>query len=225
MNISVIVPVHNEEDNIRPLVERLRAALARPYEIVFVDDGSTDKTAERLKEWARPEIKIVRFPRRRGQSAAVLAGLQNASFDTVVFMDGDMQVDPADIPPLLNLLRDGTDYVVGWRKSRQDSFLKKISSRFANSVRRFVLADPFMDINGGLCVLRKKCVDSRDYFEGIHRFWPFIAAQKGFSVRQVEISHYPRHSGRSKYGLWNRIFKATSDLIRIRMQYGKMKTL
>jgi len=214
--ISVVIPVYNEENNLVPLYEKIKKVLTdlnRDYEIIFVDDGSKDKSGEVLRKIVDkdPYVKVVRLKRNYGQTFALDAGFRNASGEIIISIDADLQNDPQDIPLLLKELED-SDVVCGWRRKRKDSFLKKISSFFANSIRRFVLKDNIIDIGCTLRAYRREALEKIKLFNGMHRFLPILIAWEGFRIKQIEVRHHPRFSGKSKYGFYKRLTKSFFDL-------------
>ncbi|MGE4357938.1 MAG: glycosyltransferase family 2 protein [Candidatus Omnitrophota bacterium] len=216
MEISVVIPVYNEEKNLSPLYERLKSilvSLGKEYEIIFVDDGSQDGSFAILKDIKDkdPRVRIIRFRKNYGQSFALDAGLRNAKGEIIVSMDADLQNDPGDIPLLLKELED-CDVVCGWREKRYDSFLKKVSSWIANSLRRLVLKDKIMDIGCTLRAYRRRAIENLKLFNGLHRFLPLLIEYDGFKVKQVAVSHHPRFSGKSKYKFFRRLIKPFLDL-------------
>lgn len=217
--ISVVVPVFNEAENMSILQQELRDALGdHDYEIVFVDDGSTDGTAHKIdKNDAR--MRVVRFEKNAGQSAATYAGLQSARGDIVVLIDGDLQTDAADIPKLLEALNDDVDLVCGYRVGRQDSWLKKIQSRIANYVRSRFTKDGVRDTGCGMKAMRRECVRAIVPFKGMHRFVPALVKGAGYRLVEVPVRHRPRRFGESKYGrhgFKNRAGRATIDMFGVR---------
>jgi len=218
--LSVVVPVHDEAPNLEPLLGEIRSALdpaGVPYEVIIVDDGSADGTAERLAELARahPMIRPVRLPSRRGQTAAFLAGFREARGEVLVTLDGDLQNDPADIPLLLDRL-PGSDAVVGVRVGRKDVWLRRSSSRVANAVRNLVTGEAVADTGCSLRAFRRGCAAAVPPSDGMHRFVPTLLRIAGFGVVEVPVRHRPRVAGRTKYGVWNRVFRASYDLLVIR---------
>ncbi len=225
--LSVVVPLKDERENVRPLFERIRAALdsgrCGPWELVLVDDGSTDGTFAELAALASAEdrVKVVRLRRNFGQSAATQAGLDAATGDVIVTMDGDLQNDPADIGTLL-AYTEKYDLVCGWRTERHDSLTRKISSRVANAVRSAVTGDHVHDTGCSLKVFRREVVDRLQLFVGMHRFFPALALMHGFTVTEVPVRHHPRMHGISKYGVGNRLFKGLYDLLAIRWMQDRV---
>jgi len=213
--ISVIVPLFNEEESIGILQAELRNALrGLEYEIIFVDDGSVDRTAERI-EPAR-NIRVIRFEKNSGQSAAIHAGLTAACGATVVIIDGDLQNDPADIPKLLAEISRGADLVCGYRVKRRDTLVKRATSRIANAVRSRYTKDGVRDTGCTLKAMRRECVTALFPFKGMHRFIPALVKAAGYQLVEVPVNHRPRRFGESKYGLGNRALRATVDMFGVR---------
>jgi dolichol-phosphate mannosyltransferase len=213
--LSVVVPLYNEEANLPILQEELRVALSGlDYEILFVDDGSIDRTAERIE--AAPNIRLIRFEKNCGQSAAIYAGLVAARGATVVIIDGDLQNDPADIPRLLAEITHGVDLVCGYRLKRQDTVVKRLTSRIANTVRSRYTKDGVRDTGCTLKAMRRECVSALFPFKGMHRFIPALVKAAGYRLVEIPVSHRPRRFGQSKYGLSNRALRATIDMFGVR---------
>ncbi|HEY6207372.1 MAG TPA: glycosyltransferase family 2 protein [Chthoniobacterales bacterium] len=213
--LSVVVPIFNEEKNMSILQEELRAALAgRDYEVIFVDDGSTDGTAERIE--SAPNVRVVRFERNTGQSAAIYAGLQAAKGAIAVLIDGDLQNDPADIPKLLAEIARGADLVCGYREKRRDTLGKRLTSRVANFVRSRFVKDYVRDTGCTLKAMRRDCIAALVPFKGMHRFIPALIRAAGYRLVEVPVHHRPRRFGESKYGLGNRAVRATIDMFGVR---------
>jgi glycosyltransferase involved in cell wall biosynthesis len=213
--ISVVVPLFNEEESIGILQAELRNTLrGLEYEIIFVDDGSLDRTAERI-EPAR-NIRVIRFEKNSGQSAAIHAGLTTACGATVVIIDGDLQNDPADIPKLLAEISRGADLVCGYRVKRQDTLVKRATSRIANAVRSRYTKDGVRDTGCTLKAMRRECVTALFPFKGMHRFIPALVKAAGYQLVEVPVNHRPRRFGESKYGLGNRALRATIDMFGVR---------
>jgi glycosyltransferase involved in cell wall biosynthesis len=221
-NLSVVIPVYNEVDNVIPLHEELSAVLgAQPlrYELIFVDDGSTDGTAAKLRQIqdADPGHVLVAFLRRNcGQTAALSAALDLARGTVLVPMDGDRQNDPADIPRLLQRLDQGFDVVSGWRRNRRDTFLtRKVPSWIANRVVSRISDVPLHDFGCTLKAYRRRVLEGVRLYGEMHRFIPIFAAWQGAKVTEMVVNHRPRTAGRTKYGL-GRTFHVVLDLILIR---------
>jgi dolichol-phosphate mannosyltransferase len=213
--ISVIVPLFNEEENMSILQSELRAALAgRDYEIVFVDDGSNDGTRERIE--TASNVRVIRFAKNTGQSAAMYAGLQAARGAIAVLLDGDLQNDPADIPRLLDEISRGADLVCGYRAERKDTLVKRLTSRIANFVRSRFTKDYVRDTGCTLKAMRRECIATLVPFKGMHRFIPALVQGAGYRLVEVPVHHRPRRFGQSKYGLGNRAVRATIDMFGVR---------
>jgi glycosyltransferase involved in cell wall biosynthesis len=213
--VSVIVPLFNEEASMPILQSELRAALGDlDHEIIFVDDGSIDRTVERIENAAN--VRVVRFARNAGQSAAIYAGLQAARGPTAVLIDGDLQNDPADIPKLLAEISRGADLVCGYRAQRKDTLVKRLTSRVANFVRSRFTKDGVRDTGCTLKAMRRECIGALVPFKGMHRFIPALIKAAGYRLVEIPINHRPRRFGRSKYGLGNRALRATIDMFGVR---------
>ncbi|MBN9299566.1 MAG: glycosyltransferase family 2 protein [Filimonas sp.] len=213
--LSVVITVMNEEDNIRPLVEAIRNALsALDYEIIFVDDGSTDATRKRIKEIIDDRIVLVELRKNYGQSTAMAAGIDHSSGKYIALLDGDLQNDPSDIPFMLNLLKtEDWDVVAGNRKKRKDGvFLRKIPSKIANAIIRYMTKVYIQDYGCTLKVFKREIAEDLGLYGELHRFIPVLAAMQGARITQVDVKHHPRQFGTSKYGL-GRTFRVMSDLV------------
>lgn len=213
--VSVVVPLYNEEENLPILQRELRTALnGLDYEIIFVDDGSVDRTAERIE--TAPNIRLIRFEKNAGQSAAIYAGLTAARGATAVIIDGDLQNDPADIPRLLAEITQGADLVCGYRLKRRDTMVKRVTSRIANTVRSRYTKDGVRDTGCTLKAMRRECVSTLFPFKGMHRFIPALVKAAGYRLVEVPVNHRSRRFGQSKYGLGNRALRATIDMFGVR---------
>jgi len=213
--LSVVVPLYNEEMNLPILQEELRVALrGLDYEIIFVDDGSVDGTVERIE--TAPNIRLIRFEKNSGQSAAIYAGLTAARGATVVILDGDLQNDPADIPKLLAEIARGADLVCGYRIKRRDTVAKRLTSRIANEVRSRYTKDGVRDTGCTLKAMQRECVSALFPFKGMHRFIPALVKAAGYCLVEIPVNHRPRRFGQSKYGLGNRALRATIDMFGVR---------
>lgn len=215
--ISAVLPCYNEAENIEPLIQQLRSAiepLGRSYELIFVDDASSDETAETLRRLAAttPSLRVLRHRRNFGQSAAIMTGYEAARGHYVFTMDSDLQNDPADIPRLLARLEAGADCVCGVRKRRHDSRIKKISSRIANSVRQWALKDGIHDAGCTMRGIRREALRQLIGFRALHRFLPTILKLHGYRVEEIEVNHRPRLHGVSKYGTLDRLFVGIADI-------------
>ena len=213
--VSVVAPLFNEEESISILQQELSVALKGvDYEIIFVDDGSIDRTADRIE--AAPNIRLIRFEKNAGQSAAIYAGVMAARGATLVLIDGDLQNDPADIPRLLAEIARGADLVCGYRAQRRDTRVKRLTSRIANAVRSRFTKDGVRDTGCTLKAMRHECVSALVPFKGMHRFIPALVKGAGFGLVEIPVNHRLRRFGRSKYGLGNRALRATIDMFGVR---------
>jgi glycosyltransferase involved in cell wall biosynthesis len=226
-DVSIVIPVFEEEDNVAPLCEAIRSALEgwdRSWEVVVVDDGSRDRTPERLREEARadPRVRVLRLARNRGQTLAMAAGFARSRGSVVVSLDGDLQNDPRDIPALVTHLEQGFDVVCGWRKARQDAWLSRtLPSKIANRLIAGLTRIPIHDNGCSLKAYRADVIRSLDLYSEMHRFLPALASMTGARIAEVVVRHHPRTRGRSKYGI-ARTFRVLSDLVVIKMitQFG-----
>ena len=218
--LSVVIPAFNEEPNVeacyRELVEVLEL-LGHPFEVVVVDDGSTDRTPEILRALAAadPRLRLVRFRRNAGQTAALDAGFHTARGPVVVTMDADLQNDPRDIPALLAAL-ESAYAACGWRVDRRDRWTKRIASRIANRVRRRFTGDGVHDTGCTLKAFRRTALDRLKLYRGMHRFLPALLIMERFRVVEVPVRHRPRRAGTSKYGNWGRLWVGLTDLWAVR---------
>ncbi|MFC1644664.1 glycosyltransferase family 2 protein [Patescibacteria group bacterium] len=213
--ISIVVPLFNEEDNVLGLHNKILDACqktGKSFEIVFVDDGSTDKTYDQCLK-LKP-LKLIRFRRNFGQTAAFDAGIKSSIGEVVVTMDGDLQNDPDDISLLLEKIEEGFDVVSGWRWERKDPLSKKIFSRGADKLRKIFMEDSIHDSGCSLKAYKSECFDDLDLYGEMHRFIPALLEMQGFSVAEVKVSHHPRIYGVSKYN-WKRAMKGLVDMIAI----------
>ena len=222
--ISVVVPIKDERDNLLALTGQLLKVLqsreesnASPFEIIYVDDGSTDGSSQILDQLAaeHPAVTVMHFDRNHGQSAGFDAGFKRSNGVLVVTMDGDLQNDPEDIGTLLPYARE-YDLVCGWRTERHDTLMRKISSRVANAVRNAVTGDRIHDTGCSLKIFRRCVIERLQLFNGMHRFFPALALMHGFTVIEVPVRHHPRMHGISKYGVGNRLFRGLYDLMAVR---------
>lgn len=218
---SIIVPVFNEQDNVLPLLHEVTAAMrdaTAPWELVFVDDGSTDATWQRIAEAHRQDGRVrgVRHTRNAGQSAAVWTGFQQTTSPVLATLDGDLQNDPAELPRLLAMLAE-VDFVCGDRTAnRRDSAVRRWSSAIARWARTRALGHEFRDTGCALRVFKRACLSGVPGFNGLHRFLPILVAGAGWTTREVPVNHRPRLAGVSKYGVWNRVWRGLYDLIGVR---------
>lgn len=213
--LSVVITVRDEQDNIQPLLESVRAALKDlDYEVVLVDDGSTDKTKQQILQNADERTVLVELRKNYGQSTAMTAGIDYSHGKYIALLDGDLQNDPADIPFMLDLLKkEDWDVVAGNRKDRKDGFiLRKIPSRIANSLIRRMTGVYIKDYGCTLKIFRREIAEEMGLYGELHRFIPVLAKMQGAKITQVDVKHHPRIHGKSKYGI-NRTFKVMSDLV------------
>lgn len=217
--ISIVIPVYNEEENLKPLFDGIISAiqpLGKSYEVIFIDDASTDKSLEVLKELADKFacLHIIKFAQNSGQSAAFDAGFKHAQGEIVVTLDADLQYDPRDIPNLLEKIKI-CDVVCGWRKNRQDPWLKLISTKIANSVRNKISGESIKDTGCSLKAFKKTFLINLKMYKGMHRFLPTLLKMQGAKVCEVEVKHFPRKFGRSKYNIRNRLWGSFLDLLAV----------
>ncbi|MGA8182179.1 MAG: glycosyltransferase family 2 protein [Terriglobia bacterium] len=215
-SLSIVIPVYNEEGNIGSLVARLKEAMSGwegSIEILFVDDGSNDRTLELMKEAQAGDarVRIVHFHRNMGQTAAMAAGFRLACGEAIVTIDADLQNDPMEIP-LLAAMLSNWDVVCGVRTRRKDTLWKRISSRIGNGFRNWVTADNIIDTGCTLKAYRRECLDGLELYKGMHRFLPTLIKMRGYRVTQVPVSHHPRLAGETKYGTWGRLVKGLQDV-------------
>jgi dolichol-phosphate mannosyltransferase len=223
MRLSVVIPVCDEAENVEPLARETQAALSSltPFEIIFVDDGSTDGTAaavQAAREKGIPEIRLIQHAERCGQSAAVHTGVRAARAEWIATLDGDGQNDPADIPRLLQALESqrAVKLVMGNRTTRKDTWLRRISSRIANGVRGRMLKDGTPDTGCGIKLMHRATFLELPYFNHMHRFLPALFQRAGAPAISVPVRHRPRTRGRSKYGVSNRLWVGIVDLFGVR---------
>jgi len=215
-----VIPAYNERENLAPLHSELTAvmhSLPGAYEILFVDDGSTDGSAGVLRQMRAedPRVRVLTFARNAGQSAAMDAGFKDARGDVVVTLDADLQNDPADIPRLIEAL-EGWDAVVGVRRERQDNLVRRVSSRVANYVRNRLSDETITDTGCSLKAFRRAALSRLVLYDGLHRFLPTLLKMEGFRVREIPVGHRPRRHGDSKYGIGNRLLPSFMDLLAVR---------
>jgi len=214
--ISIVVPVYNEEGNVANLHQEVKQVMEKSeyeYEIIFIDDGSTDSTLAELK--TLQPVKIIRFRRNFGQTAALDVGIKTAKGELIVTLDGDGQNDPADIPALIQKLeRDKLDVVSGWRKNRQDNLSKKLCSWMAARLRKKLINDGIHDSGCTLKAYRAECFRNVDLTGEMHRFIPGVLKIKGFKIGEIEVNHRPRTNGHTKYN-WKRGLKGILDMISV----------
>lgn len=221
VDVSIVVPLYNEEGNVRELYLELCSVLisnSYSYEILFINDGSTDRTQELIGEISEndPHVVVVNFRRNFGQTAAMSAGFDYSRGEIIVTLDGDLQNDPADIPLLLEKINEGYDVVAGWRHKRQDPFLnRRLPSMIANTVISSITGVKLHDYGCTLKAFRKEVADNVNLYGEMHRFIPAIASAIGISIAEVKVNHRPRRRGKSKYGI-SRTFRVILDLITVK---------
>ncbi len=220
IEISVVVPVFNEEKNLPILISKLIQVLnplGLSYEMIFVDDGSSDGSRALLREMATqyPSLHVIGLKRNRGLSTALIAGLREARGKKIVTLDSDLQNDPEDIPRLLEYLNQ-YDMATGWRQKRDDPWLKRVSSKIANDVRNHLSGEEIKDSACTLRAFKRECIQDLIAFNGMHRFFSTLAKMKGYRIIEVPVMHHPRKYGQSKYNIRNRAFRAFIDLLGVR---------
>src|SRR5687767_6813188 len=224
--LSLVIPAYNEQESVDVLLQRVAAALAqigRPFEVIIVDDGSTDDTPRLLAEGMRtlPWLRVLRMAKNGGQSAAFEAGFEAARGEVIATIDADLQNDPEEIPRLLPML-DGAngqprvDMVTGWRKDRQDTPFRRWQSRQANRIRNWISQETVNDSASSLKLYRAHAIKGLKLFNGAHRFFPTLVKMRGYTVREEPVKHSHRYAGTAKYGFRNRAFVAFVDLLGVR---------
>ena len=226
IELSVVIPTYNEEANVFLLYKQITevmTSMKKPYEIIFIDDGSRDRTLPNLKSIKEKDshVKIIVFRSNFGQTAALDAGFKNAKGKVLFAMDADLQNDPKDIPRLLKKLNEGYDCVSGWRFDRKDSFSKKIVSVFANILRKYLTKDNIHDSGCTLKAYRKECFNDLTLFGEMHRYIPALLKWRGFKIGELKVHHHARKFGKTKYGML-RVFRGFLDLLVVKfwMQYS-----
>ena len=218
LELSVVIPVKNEAENIAPLVAEIHAALDAvvPFEIVYVDDGSTDDTVQRIRALQQTDtaLRLIRHQKSCGQSTAVRSGVKSARGRWIATLDGDGQNDPADIPTIWQLIHEGgtAQLYAGWRAKRKDTVVKRVSSRLANRIRAGLLGDATPDTGCGLKLFERSTFLELPYFDHMHRFLPALVLRAGGTVQSVKVNHRPRERGKSNYGTFDRLWVGISDL-------------
>lgn len=231
IDLSLVAPVYEEEDNLEPLFEMVSKGLETSklrWELVLVDDGSSDDSWNRIVRLGDtdPRVRGVRFRENRGQSAAMATGIAAAHGTLIATLDADLQNDPADLPRMVSeLQRREVDVIVGYRAKRKDDAIRRLSSKLANRVRNGLTGDTIRDTGCSLKVFTRAAAASIPWFDGMHRFLPTVLRYQGFEVDEVPVDHHPRQFGLSKYGVWNRAFRAGRDLFAIRWMKARMLTV
>lgn len=223
--LSLVSPVYDEEENLPRLYESIVAVFGSgdDWELLLVDDGSKDNSADVIRSLAAKDARVVGvfFARNCGQTAALGTGIQLARGELIATLDADLQVDPADLPGMIELLGDN-DAVVGYRQKRNDNWLRRISSRIANRIRNWISRDQIIDTGCSLKLFRASAIRVIPLFEGLHRFFPTLLRYHGFKVLEAPVSHRPREAGVSKYGVMNRAWVGFKDLLAVRWMHGRM---
>jgi glycosyltransferase involved in cell wall biosynthesis len=219
-DISVVVPVYNEEENLPvliPQIVKVLKALGKTYEMIFVDDGSKDHSRRLLKEMVLqyPQMRILGFKKNCGETAAGAAGLKEARGGIVITIDADLQNDPEDIPRMLDYLKE-YDMVTGWRQKREDSWVKRITSKIANGIRNSLSGEEIQDSGCTFRAYKRECLQEIKLYKGMHRFLPTLVKMEGYRVIEIPIAHHPRKFGVSKYTTWNRMWRAFIDLLAVK---------
>ena len=219
IDISIVAPVYNEEENLPALASQLVGVLrplGKSYEMIFVDDGSKDRSRQVLKEMVSkyPQLRVLGFKYNCGESAALYAGLREARGDIIITLDADLQNDPKNIPAMLEYLKE-YDMVTGWRQKREDSWLKRQTSKIANRIRNKLTGESIQDSACTLRAYRRECLRDLKMYKGMHRFMPTLVKMEGFRVIEIPVGHRPRQFGVSKYTTWNRIGCTLIDLLAV----------
>lgn len=223
IELSIVIPIYNEEENIVPLAGEILNAMKefdKPYEIVLVDDGSRDGTLKLMKQAHKeyPEIvQYISFTENNGQTAAFIAGFRASRGRLVATLDGDRQNDPKDLPGMIERLNNGdVDMVNGIRKKRQDNWIRKLSSKIGNGFRNWLTREQVSDVGCSIRVMKRECVAEIPCFNGLHRFFPTLVRMKGFRITEMPVNHRERTLGVSKYGVLNRAFVGFHDTLAVR---------
>lgn len=223
MQVSVITTAYNEEKNIIPLHERIKKAMnGIDYEVIAVDDGSTDNTYNELREIKDRRFKITRLPEHRGQCFALYEGIKKSRGEIIATLDADLQNEPGDIPGMVKELEKGYDCVCGWRYDRKDCFAKKISSKMGNIINNMLMDLNLHDDTCSVKVFKRHCVTRVRYFENFHRFIPVMMKLQGFRIKECRVRHYPRIYGVSKYGTRNRIFGNLKTIFMVKLKHKEL---
>lgn len=225
LELSLVAPVFDERDNLRALYEAVIEVFGArdDWELILVDDGSLDGSPDIIRKLSEEDARVIGvfFKQNCGQTAAMGSGIQLARGRLIATMDADLQNDPADLPTLIDALGEN-DAVVGYRQKRNDNFVRRASSRIANSIRNWLSRDSIIDTGCSLKVFRAEAIQAVPLFEGLHRFFPTLLRYHGFQVVEHPVSHRPRVAGVSKYGVMNRAWRAFKDLLAVRWMHGRM---
>ena len=218
--LSLVIPAYNEQENVDALLKRVGEALSstgKPFEVVIIDDGSTDSTPQLLRDaMARlPWLRVLRLRKNSGQSAAFDAGFRAARGEVIATIDADLQNDPEEILRLLPML-DGFDMVTGWRRDRQDTRFRKVQTKVANRIRNWISQETINDSASSLKLYKRHCLEGMQLFTGAHRFFPTLVKMRGYTVREEPVKHSHRFAGTAKYGFRNRALRAFVDLLAVR---------
>jgi glycosyltransferase involved in cell wall biosynthesis len=218
--LSLVIPAFNEQETIAELLRRVSGALGeigKPFEVLIIDDGSTDSTPRLLEEAMvqYPWLRVLRMQRNGGQSAAFDAGFRMARGQVIATIDADLQNDPEEIPRLLPML-NGVDMINGWRQNRKDTPMRRVQSRIANWVRNWISQETIQDSASSLKLYKRHCLEGIQLYKGMHRFMPTLVKMRGYTVIEVPVKHSPRYAGTAKYGLRNRAWRAFVDLLAVR---------
>ena len=227
-NFSIIIPVYNEANNIKKLLNEIRFSLKNfdTYQIIFIDDGSTDDSQDILKDFENKKlIQLIKNKKNIGQSYSINKGIKNAKYETIITLDGDGQNNPNDIPKLIKMYNETNNKLIGGiRINRKDDYIKKISSVIANNIRSFILKDNCKDTGCSLKIFDRKIFLSFPYFDGLHRFLPALFKGFGYNTDFINVSHRQRNSGNSKYGTFDRLFKGIRDIFIVNSIIKKINT-
>lgn len=218
--VSLVVPAYNEQGNVALLCERVEAALqARDWECLLVDDESTDGTREEMfaARARNPRFRVISKSGWKGKSSSLLAGFRHARGELIATIDADLQDDPQDVERAIAALHEhGCDAINGWRQKRDDSFVKRVSSKVGNGVRRRLLGSSIRDAGTGIRVFRRECLEALVPFEGVHRYFSEMLELHGFRIVEIPVDHHRRHAGVAKYGVGNRAVRGLADVLAVR---------
>lgn len=223
LHLSVVLPVHNEEGNLPRLWDELKEALAaigKPAEVLFVNDGSSDGSGAILERFRAedPRVRVIDHDKQHGLTAALDCGFRHARGDVIAMLDADLQNPPMELVRLHALLPDA-DMAIGWRKERKDSFVKRVSSKIGNAYRNRRTNESVHDTGCALKVFKREVIERIKLWKGLHRFLPTLARMEGFKVVEIPVAHRARPSGKSHFGVWNRLFKGMADVRTIRWMW------